>query len=114
MKLRDQVAVVTGSTSGMGRAIAKLFCSEGAKVVISGRNRDRGQEIVDELNGSKQRAVFVEGDVGELETNRLIVETARDAFGGVDILVPCAGYPWIGLDYRYFSRGLEADDGRKP
>lgn len=96
MKLRDQVAVITGSTSGMGRAIARLFCSEGAKVVISGRNKGRGREIVDELNGSKQRAVFVEGDVGELDSNRAIIETARGAFGGVDILVPCAGTLGLG------------------
>ncbi len=96
MKLRDHVAVITGSTSGMGRAIAKLFCSEGASVVISGRNRDRGRKIVEELTVSGHGAVFVEGDVGDLNTNRLIIETARDNFGGIDILVPCAGTLGLG------------------
>jgi NAD(P)-dependent dehydrogenase (short-subunit alcohol dehydrogenase family) len=96
MKLKNKVAVITGSTSGMGRAIARLFCSEGASVVISGRNIDRGREIVAELNAKEKRAVFVEGDVGNLETNRLILETAKKEFGGVDILVPCAGILGLG------------------
>lgn len=96
MKLRDQVAIITGGTSGMGRAIARLFCSEGASVVISGRDRNRGREIVAELTASGHLAVFVEGDVANLETNRLIVETARNEFGGVDILVPCAGTLGLG------------------
>ena len=96
MKLKNKVAVITGSTSGMGRAIARLFCSEGASVVISGRNIDRGREIVAELNAKEKRAVFVEGDVGKLETNRLILKTAKEEFGGVDILVPCAGILGLG------------------
>ncbi len=96
MKLKDKVAVITGSTSGMGKAIARLFCSEGASVLISGRNRDRGEEITGELTASGNRAVFVEGDVGKLETNRLIIETAKEKLGGVDILVPCAGILGLG------------------
>ena len=96
MKLKDKVAVVTGSTSGMGKAIAKLFCSEGASVVVSGRNRERGREIIEDLTDSGHKAVFVEGDVGTLETNRLILNSARDEFGGVDILVPCAGELCLG------------------
>ncbi|MGY8696533.1 MAG: SDR family NAD(P)-dependent oxidoreductase [Verrucomicrobiia bacterium] len=96
MKLKDKVAVVTGGTSGMGKAIAKRFCSEGASVVISGRSRDRGNEVVGELTALGHRAEFVEGDVGTIEANRLILDTAKDAFGGVDILVPCAGALCLG------------------
>ncbi len=91
MKLRNQVAVVTGGTSGMGRAIATLFSKEGASIVISGRSRKRGREIVEGLIASGGSAVFVEGDVGNIRTNRLIIETAKNEFGGIDILVPCAG-----------------------
>lgn len=96
MKLKDKVAVITGSTSGMGEAIARLFCSEGASVVVSGRNRDRGRKIIEELTASGHKAVFVAGDVGKLETNRLILDTARGEFGGVDLLVPCAGALFLG------------------
>lgn len=96
MKLKDRVAVVTGGTSGMGKAIARLFCEEGASVVLSGRDRKRGEAIQEELSGRGHRAVFVEGDVGELETNRLIIDAAKKEFGGVDILVPCAGILALG------------------
>jgi len=88
--------VVTGGTSGMGRAIVRLFSREGASLVISGRSRDRGLEITGEINISGGRAVFVEGDVGEQEANRRIVEAARTEYGGIDILVPCAGILGLG------------------
>lgn len=80
----------------MGKAIARLFCSEGASVVISGRNRERGSEITAELISAGNRAVYVEGDVGNFEINRRIIETAKAKFGGVDILVPCAGILGLG------------------
>lgn len=91
MKLKNKVAVITGSTSGMGKAIARRFCSEGAAVLISGRNCERGLEVVEELERAGHQAAFVAGDVGLLETNRIILDTAKKRFGGVDILVPCAG-----------------------
>lgn len=96
MKLKNKVAIITGSTSGMGKAIARLFCSEGAAVVISGQNRERGNQITTELISAGNRAVFVAGDVGSLETNRQLIATAKKEFGGVDILVPCAGILGLG------------------
>ena len=49
LKLQDKVAIVTGSTSGMGRATAKKFAAEGAKVVVTGRNEERAKAVVDLL-----------------------------------------------------------------
>ncbi len=54
MKLKDKVAIVTGSTSGMGRATAELFAREGAKVVVTGRNEERAKEVVEKKSKVKE------------------------------------------------------------
>ena len=80
----------------MGRAIAGLFCREGASVVIGGRDPDRGKETVRELSASGHQACFIQGDVGLETANRQIIDSAKEEFGGVDILVPCAGELGLG------------------
>jgi NAD(P)-dependent dehydrogenase (short-subunit alcohol dehydrogenase family) len=90
-KLSGKVAIVTGSTSGMGRGIAERFGAEGAAVVVNGRDEGRGNEVVAGIRDAGGRAVFVRGDVSQLETNQLLVETAVETFGGLDIIVPNVG-----------------------
>jgi len=90
-KLSGKVAIVTGSTSGMGRGIAERFAREGAAVVVNGRSQQRGNEVVAGIRDAGGRAVFVQGDVNEFEGNQLLVNAAIETFGGVDILVPNAG-----------------------
>lgn len=87
-RLEDRVAVVTGATSGIGRAIVERYVAEGAKVVGFGRNAD----ALDELKAAHaDRFVGVAGDVTKADDlNRLLDETMK-AFGGVDIVVPNAG-----------------------
>ena len=68
-KLSGKVAIVTGATSGMGRAIAEKLAREGAAVVVGGRNSQRGREVVDTIRTHSGQAKFVEGDVGLYETN---------------------------------------------
>ena len=75
-KLKGKSAIVTGATSGMGRAAAVLFAQEGASVVASGRDEERGAALVQEIRSAGGRAVFVAGDVSLLETNESLVARA--------------------------------------
>jgi len=95
-KLEGKVAIVTGATSGMGRSIAELFASEGAAVVASGRNPDRGRALTDAIRSTGGRIRFVSGDIGSLEGNKALVGAALEFFGGVDILVSSAGELGLG------------------
>jgi NAD(P)-dependent dehydrogenase (short-subunit alcohol dehydrogenase family) len=95
-RFEGKVAIVTGATSGMGRAIAERLAGEGAAVVLSGRDRARGEEAESAIEASGGRARFVAGDVGRLETNAALVDAAVAEFGGLDVLVPNAGILGIG------------------
>ncbi len=95
-KLNGKVAIVTGSTSGMGKAIAERFAREGAAVIVNGRDQQPGHAVVAGIRDVGGRAVFVKSDVSEFEGNQLLVNAAIDTFGGVDILVPNAGVLGIG------------------
>ena len=94
--MQGRTAIITGATSGMGRASALLFAREGASIVASGRDGDRGRTIVHEIRAAGGRAEFVPGDVALPETNRALVETARRVFGGLDTIVCFAGMLGLG------------------
>jgi NAD(P)-dependent dehydrogenase (short-subunit alcohol dehydrogenase family) len=91
MRLEDRVALITGGTSGIGKATASLFLREGARIVIVGRNRVRGARVASELDGTGDRAVFVSADVRSAADCRLAVNTTVDRFGRLDILFNNAG-----------------------
>jgi NAD(P)-dependent dehydrogenase (short-subunit alcohol dehydrogenase family) len=95
-KMQDRAAIVTGATSGMGRATALLFAREGASVVASGREPERGAALVHEIRAGGGRAEFVAGDVSLPETNERLVAECGRAFGGVDTVVACAGMLGLG------------------
>jgi NAD(P)-dependent dehydrogenase (short-subunit alcohol dehydrogenase family) len=95
-KLEGKAAIVTGATSGMGRATAVLFAREGAAVVASGRDPERGAALVEEIRRDGGRVEFVAGDVSRPETNERLVETCQRSFGGVDTAVCCAGMLGLG------------------
>src|SRR5262252_4322303 len=92
MKLENHVAIITGATSGIGEATARLFAEEGAKVVVSGRDEERGKKVAKAITDSGSAAVFVRADVTKAaDCERLVAETLK-AFGGrLDILFNNAG-----------------------
>lgn len=91
MKLQGKVAIVTGSTSGMGRATAVLFAREGAKVVVTGRNEERAKEVVDQLKSEGHEAMYLLVDTSKVEDCKILVDKTLEAYGTVDILVNNAG-----------------------
>jgi NAD(P)-dependent dehydrogenase (short-subunit alcohol dehydrogenase family) len=91
MRLARKVALITGGTSGIGRATSLLFAREGAKIAVSGRNEDRGKEVVEEITAAGGEAVFISTDVRSADECRRTVEETVDAFGRIDILFNNAG-----------------------
>ena len=89
MRLEGKVAVVTGASSGMGRAIALLFAKEGAKVVAVARRKERLEEIAQQAPAGS--IIPVQGDMGKKEDIENMIEQAVSQFGKLDILVNNAG-----------------------
>lgn len=88
MELTDRVAIVTGSTSGIGEAIARRLAAEGASLVINSvRSVGEGTRIAGEL----ERALYVQGDIADPEDCERIIAAATAAYGRLDILVNNAG-----------------------
>jgi NAD(P)-dependent dehydrogenase (short-subunit alcohol dehydrogenase family) len=87
MALQGKTALITGGTSGIGRAVAERFASEGAEVTISGRDHARGNEVVQAIEAAGGKARFIAADLTNFEDVRRLAE----ATGDVDVLVNNAG-----------------------
>ncbi|HLZ39766.1 MAG TPA: SDR family NAD(P)-dependent oxidoreductase [Candidatus Sulfotelmatobacter sp.] len=100
MRLTDKVALITGGTSGIGEATALLFAREGACVAITGRNPERGKDVVKRIEHGGGEAIFVRADVSVARDCRRAVDATIKAFGGVDILFNNAGvfYPQTAIE----------------
>jgi NAD(P)-dependent dehydrogenase (short-subunit alcohol dehydrogenase family) len=92
MKLKDKVAIVTGSSKGIGEGIAKVFVREGAKVVVTCRTQEAGKRMVEELKKDHGRAMYIQTDVTKSDDIRRMIDTTIQTFGKLDILVNNAGY----------------------
>lgn len=90
-RLENKVAIVTGATSEIGRAIAVLFVKEGAKVVFAGRKEQHGQELEKELKAIDCDALFVRTDVTKIEDLQYLVNFTVEKYGRIDVLVNNAG-----------------------
>ncbi len=91
MRLANQVALITGGTSGIGRATALLFAGEGARVSITGRDESRGREVVQGIEQAGGEALFTAGDVRVTADCERVVHSTLEAFGRIDILFNNAG-----------------------
>ncbi|MCH4825325.1 glucose 1-dehydrogenase [Planococcus halocryophilus] len=87
-RLQDKVAIITGAAQGMGAAHAKKFIDEGAKVVITDLNEEKGQALAKELGDN---AVFIKQNVTSTEDWEKVVAETEKVFGQVDVLVNNAG-----------------------
>lgn len=91
MQLAGKVAIVTGATRGIGRAIALAFAREGADVLVHGRDAAAGQAVCAAIAALGRRAVWHAADLGSVEQARGVVAAALAAFGRLDVLVNNAG-----------------------
>ena len=86
-RLQDKVAIVTGSTSGIGIGIARLYAAEGAKVVICGRRQEKGQAVVDRIVNEGGEASYHFMDITATESIEALFADTAEKYGKIDILV---------------------------
>lgn len=91
MRFQDKAAVVTGGGSGIGKEVARRFVLEGGSVLISGRDKQKLDVAAGEIDPSGKKIAVHAGDIAKPATARDMVETARQRFGGIDLLVNNAG-----------------------
>ncbi|MBI5967804.1 MAG: SDR family oxidoreductase [Deltaproteobacteria bacterium] len=94
--LKGKKAVVTGGTSGMGAAVAEGLAAFGGRVAVTGRNRERGQTVVNRIRQSGGEADFFSVEVTDPKSVEKMVEAVKDLYGRIDILVNAAGVFRVG------------------
>jgi len=102
--LKGKRCVVTGGTSGIGRAIAELYATSGADVIVMGTNEERGQSVLASMQGSGEFA-FMKIDVASYADVKKALDEIHEKWGSIDVLVNCAG---VTVD-RMFLRMTEED-----
>ncbi|KRN95545.1 SDR family oxidoreductase [Companilactobacillus kimchiensis] len=89
--IKDKVVVITGASSGIGEATAKLLAKNGAKVVLGARRENRLQEIVDDIKKTGGQATYKVTDVRDADEVTALVKLAKTEFGGLDVIYNNAG-----------------------
>lgn len=112
--LTGKVAIITGSTRGIGNAIAKTMAAYGASVVITGRKQAQCDEVAAEIEADGGKALGVATDVTSAEARENLIAKTVEKFGHVDILVNNAGLggepkKMIDMDEDYFDKYVDAD-----
>jgi len=108
MKLRERVAVITGSSMGIGEAMAWTFAREGARIVVNSRAQERADRTAQALRAEGHDAVAVAGDVREASTAERLVDAALGRWARLDIYVNNAGTSMIGPSENLPEEGWRA------
>jgi NAD(P)-dependent dehydrogenase (short-subunit alcohol dehydrogenase family) len=90
-RLKDKIAVVTGSGAGMGEGIVRLFAEEGARVVVSGRDEERGLAVANDIAAQGAQAIFLRADVSVEADCRALIDKTIEHYGQIDVLVNNVG-----------------------
>ena len=97
MRLKNRSVVVTGASSGMGKAIVELFVKEGANVIAVARRKERLDALAASLSEEAGRIIVMKGDISLREDNEAMIDLALSSFGRLDVLVNNAGISYVGL-----------------
>jgi NAD(P)-dependent dehydrogenase (short-subunit alcohol dehydrogenase family) len=89
--LKNKVAIITGSTSGIGRGMALLFAENGASVVVNSVNEEGADEVLEKIRSKGGNAIFVRADVGDAHETKALADKVVEEFGKIDILINNAG-----------------------
>ena len=104
----DRVAVVTGASSGIGEATARALCRAGYSVALAARREDRINALCDALTSDGGHILSVPTDVSDPESAKALIETTKEEFGSVDVLINNAGVmllgPILGADLEHWQR----------
>lgn len=114
MQLEQKVAVITGSDSGIGRAIAIEFAREGASVVINyAHAQDKAEEVHQTITSNGGKAIVIQADVSQYQQASHLIQQAIEQFGRLDILVNNAGMeihsPFLDVTEQQYDRVLSID-----
>jgi NAD(P)-dependent dehydrogenase (short-subunit alcohol dehydrogenase family) len=110
MRLKGQVAIITGAGTGIGRAVALRYAAEGVKVVVAEINVEAGSGVAQEIRAAGGKALFVRTDVAEEKEVQAMVEVAVKKYGRIDILFNNAGIQIYGKDARVHELSTEVWD----
>ncbi|PDW04787.1 SDR family oxidoreductase [Candidatus Viridilinea mediisalina] len=91
MKLKGRVAIITGASSGVGYATARIFAREGATVIVAARRRDRLEHLIAEIAGEGHQGFSIPTDVTDPAQVQRLVESTMSLLGRIDMLINCAG-----------------------
>ena len=97
INLENKVVIITGASSGIGKATALAFAKENASVVLAARREDRLQELVNEIQNTGGKALVVKTDISKAEEVENLIQKTLNKFGRIDILINNAGFGVIAL-----------------
>ncbi|MCF6283775.1 MAG: SDR family oxidoreductase [Candidatus Hydrogenedentes bacterium] len=106
--LQNQVAIITGAGRGIGAATAHLFAAQGASVVVSDRDAEPTEEVVQEIRSAGGIAMGVPGDVTDPAFPDTLIKATMAEYGALHILVNNAGYTWDGMLHKMSDKQWEA------